>query len=74
MLLNQYKLKKITLSINLNNTLGGFKIKILCIFIKALHLVKALSVLLNFSNDEEKVLKETLEWKMSWFGTRPKIQ
>jgi len=41
---------------------------------EAFHLIKALSVLLNFSNDEEKVLKETLEWKMSWFGTRPKIQ
>lgn len=41
---------------------------------EALHLIKALSVLLNFSNDEEKILKETLEWKMSWFGTRPKIQ
>lgn len=43
-------------------------------FLKAMHLVKALSVLLNFTNDEEKILKETLEWKMSWFGTRPKIQ
>jgi golgin subfamily A protein 1 len=41
---------------------------------KAIHLIKALSVLLNFSNDEEKILKETLEWKMSWFGTRPKLQ
>lgn len=41
---------------------------------EALHLIKALSVLLQFSSDEEKILKETLEWKMSWFGTRPKIQ
>lgn len=41
---------------------------------EAIHLIKALSVLLNFSNEEEKLLKETLEWKMSWFGTRPKIR
>lgn len=40
---------------------------------KALHLVKAISVLLNFTSDEEKALRESLEWKMSWFGTKPKL-
>ncbi|CAF1050500.1 unnamed protein product, partial [Brachionus calyciflorus] len=40
---------------------------------EALHLVKALSVLLNLSNDEEKIIKDTLEWKMSWFGSKPKL-
>lgn len=39
---------------------------------EAIHLVKALSVLLNLSKDEEKTLKSTLEWKMSWFGVKPK--
>jgi len=41
-------------------------------FAKSIHLVKALSVLLNFTGEEEKILKETLEWKMSWFGSKPK--
>ena len=40
---------------------------------KAIHLIKALSVLLSFTNDEEKILRDTLEYRMSWFGTRPKI-
>ncbi len=35
---------------------------------EAIHLVKAISVLLNFSKDEEKLIKETIEWKMSWFA------
>lgn len=39
---------------------------------EAIHLVKALSVLLNLSNEEEKIIKSTLEWKMSWFGIKPK--
>ena len=42
-------------------------------FLKAVHLIKALSVLLNFTNDEEKILRETLEYRMSWFGSRPKV-
>jgi golgin subfamily A protein 1 len=40
---------------------------------EAFHLVKALSVLLNFTNEEEQILKDTLQWKMSWFGSRPKV-
>lgn len=35
---------------------------------EAIHLVKAISVLLNFSKDEEKLIKETIQWKMSWFA------
>jgi golgin subfamily A protein 1 len=35
---------------------------------EAIHLVKAISVLLNFSKDEEKLIKDTIEWKMSWFA------
>ncbi|XP_069465540.1 golgin subfamily A member 1 isoform X2 [Ambystoma mexicanum] len=38
---------------------------------EAFHLIKAVSVLLNFSRDEENMLKETLEYKMSWFGSKP---
>ncbi|KAM3825522.1 LOW QUALITY PROTEIN: golgin subfamily A member 1 [Vipera latastei] len=38
---------------------------------EALHLIKALSVLLSFSAEEENMVKETLEYKMSWFGSKP---
>ncbi|KAM7316923.1 golgin subfamily A member 1 [Alexandromys fortis] len=38
---------------------------------EAFHLIKAVSVLLNFSQEEESMLKETLEYKMSWFGSKP---
>uniref|UniRef100_A0A8C8RNJ3 Golgin subfamily A member 1 n=1 Tax=Pelusios castaneus TaxID=367368 RepID=A0A8C8RNJ3_9SAUR len=38
---------------------------------EAFHLIKAVSVLLNFSQEEENLLKETLEYKMSWFGSKP---
>lgn len=35
---------------------------------ESIHLVKAISVLLHFTKDEEKLVKDTLEWKMSWFA------
>ncbi|XP_066466945.1 golgin subfamily A member 1 isoform X2 [Tiliqua scincoides] len=38
---------------------------------EAFHLIKAVSVLLNFSPEEESMLKETLEYKTSWFGSKP---
>uniref|UniRef100_A0A8C9PZZ7 Golgin subfamily A member 1 n=1 Tax=Spermophilus dauricus TaxID=99837 RepID=A0A8C9PZZ7_SPEDA len=38
---------------------------------EAFHLIKAVSVLLNFTQEEENMLKETLEYKMSWFGSKP---
>lgn len=41
---------------------------------EAIHLIKAISTLLKLSAEEEKLLHETLEWKMSWFGSKPKLR
>ncbi|XP_048469486.1 golgin subfamily A member 1-like [Rhincodon typus] len=38
---------------------------------EAYQLVKAVSMLLNFTREEENLLKESLEYKMSWFGSKP---
>eukprot|EP00072_Mus_musculus_P073053 XP_017174816.1 PREDICTED: golgin subfamily A member 1 isoform X3 [Mus musculus] len=38
---------------------------------EAFHLIKAVSVLLNFSQEEENMLKETLEYKVSFWGLLP---
>lgn len=38
---------------------------------EALQLIKAVSMLLNFTQQEQQLIKDTLEWKMSWFGHRP---
>ncbi|CAF3167179.1 unnamed protein product [Rotaria sp. Silwood2] len=35
---------------------------------EAIHLIRAVSTLLSFSTDEERLLRETLDNKMSWFG------
>ncbi|XP_050307065.1 golgin subfamily A member 1 [Anthonomus grandis grandis] len=40
---------------------------------EAQHLIKAISALLKFTPDEEKLIQDTLEWKKSWFGSKPKI-
>ncbi|KAL0273778.1 UNVERIFIED_CONTAM: hypothetical protein PYX00_006375 [Menopon gallinae] len=40
---------------------------------EAKHLTRAVATLLRFSEEEERLLNETLEWKMSWFGTRPNL-
>ena len=40
---------------------------------EALHLIKAVAVLLDFTQDEQRLLRDTLEYKMSWFGARPKF-
>lgn len=40
---------------------------------EAQHLTKAVSTLLKLTREEEKLLHDTLDWKMSWFGSRPKI-
>ncbi|XP_076436252.1 uncharacterized protein LOC143275847 isoform X2 [Babylonia areolata] len=40
---------------------------------EAVQLIKAVAVLLNFSNQEQQLIKQTLEWKMSWFGSRPSM-
>ncbi|CAM1314381.1 GOLGA1 (predicted) [Pycnogonum litorale] len=41
---------------------------------EALQLIKAISVLLKFSAEEEKIIKQTLDWKMSWFGHKPEMR
>uniref|UniRef100_A0AAR2LQ56 Golgin subfamily A member 1 n=1 Tax=Pygocentrus nattereri TaxID=42514 RepID=A0AAR2LQ56_PYGNA len=38
---------------------------------EAYQLIKAVSVLLQFTREEEDMLKQTLEYKMSWFGSKP---
>ncbi|XP_075534123.1 golgin subfamily A member 1-like isoform X2 [Dermacentor variabilis] len=38
---------------------------------EAQHLIRAVSVLLRFTADEEQMIREHLDWKNSWFGTRP---
>lgn len=38
---------------------------------QAFHLIKAVSVLLNFSQEEESMLKETLEYKVSVLSALP---
>ncbi len=43
------------------------------ISLQAVQLIRAVSVLLKFNRDEQQLVHETLEWKMSWFGTRPKL-
>ena len=40
---------------------------------EAQHLTRAIAALLKFTADEEKLLQEHLEWKMSWFGSKPKL-
>lgn len=35
---------------------------------EAIQLIKAVSLLLRFTPDEQKLIRDTLEWKMSWFG------
>ncbi|XP_070532754.1 golgin subfamily A member 1-like isoform X2 [Ptychodera flava] len=38
---------------------------------EAFQLVRAISTLLHFTKQEERLVKETIEWKMSWFGSKP---
>ncbi|XP_030388065.1 golgin subfamily A member 1 [Scaptodrosophila lebanonensis] len=39
--------------------------------VEARHLIRAVSTLLQLSSEEEKLLHDTLNWKMSWFGAKP---
>ncbi|CAG9825421.1 unnamed protein product [Phaedon cochleariae] len=39
---------------------------------EAQHLIKAISTLLKFTTEEEKLIQDTLEWRRSWFGSKPK--
>lgn len=38
---------------------------------EAKHLIRAVSTLLYLSDSEEKLLTDTLEYRRSWFGTKP---
>ncbi|KAK8734966.1 hypothetical protein OTU49_005751 [Cherax quadricarinatus] len=40
---------------------------------EAVHLTRAVATLLNMTTEEERLLRETLEWKMSWFGSKPNL-
>ncbi|XP_066960293.1 golgin subfamily A member 1-like isoform X1 [Macrobrachium rosenbergii] len=40
---------------------------------EAVHLTRAVATLLHMTPEEEKLLRETLEWKMSWFGSKPNL-
>ena len=40
---------------------------------QAQQLTRAVATLLRFSPEEENLLKEHLEWKMSWFGSKPQL-
>lgn len=40
---------------------------------EAVHLTRAVATLLHMSSEEERLLRETLEWKMSWFGSKPNL-
>ena len=42
---------------------------------QSIHLTKAIATLLEFTPAEEKLLRETMEWKMSWWPTsKPRHQ
>ncbi len=36
-------------------------------------MTRAIGALLKFTDDEERLLREHLEWKMSWFGSKPSL-
>lgn len=40
---------------------------------EAKHLIRAISTLLYLSDSEEKLLNDTLEYRKSWFGTKPDV-
>lgn len=41
--------------------------------VEAKQMVRALATILQFSGEEEKTLQDYLDWKMSWFGSKPKL-
>jgi len=45
----------------------------LSVCVQAMQLIKAVSMLLHFTPEEQKLIHDTLEWKMSWFGARPQL-
>ena len=46
-----------------------------CRDVEAKHLLRAVSTLLRFSSEEERLMDEMYKWKMSWFfgGSKPEI-
>lgn len=40
---------------------------------EALQLIKVVSMLLRFNKDEEKMIKDTLQWRTSWFRSKPQL-
>ncbi|CAG5131443.1 unnamed protein product, partial [Candidula unifasciata] len=40
---------------------------------EAIQLIKAVSMLLDFTQQEQQLVRETLRWRMSWFGHRPPV-
>ena len=45
----------------------------LLLMFQAVQLIKAVAVLLHFTPQEQQLIKQTLEWKMSWFGAKPSL-
>lgn len=41
--------------------------------LEAKHLIRAVSTLLHLSPEEEKLIADTLNWKTSWFGSKPEF-
>jgi golgin subfamily A protein 1 len=41
--------------------------------VKARYLVKAIATFLKFTPQEEKFVKEFMDYKVSWFGSKPYI-
>jgi hypothetical protein len=39
--------------------------------LQAVHLIKAIAMLLELSNEEEKYMRDFFDYKLSWFGTMP---
>lgn len=46
---------------------------IFCANTQAQHLTRAVSTLLKLTPEEDRLLKETIEWKMSWFRAKPDL-
>ncbi|CAL4097368.1 unnamed protein product, partial [Meganyctiphanes norvegica] len=40
---------------------------------EAVRLTKAVATLLHMTPEEERLLRDTLDWKMSWFGSKPNL-
>ncbi|GAB6031495.1 hypothetical protein CHUAL_009269 [Chamberlinius hualienensis] len=40
---------------------------------EAHQLIRAIGVLLDFTREEEQLVRETLDWKTSWFGSKPQL-